>query len=46
MDSCLGMGIPVAGVIGGGYDDDPRKVADRHSIVVEAATQIWKDHRL
>lgn len=36
-DECLRRGIPVAGVIGGGYDKDPMALAYRHSIVHRAA---------
>lgn len=33
--------IPVATVIGGGYDDDRARLAKRHGIVVEAACQLF-----
>ncbi|WP_338355093.1 histone deacetylase [uncultured Marinobacter sp.] len=33
--------IPVATVIGGGYDDDRVKLAKRHGIVVEAASRVF-----
>jgi len=34
-------GIPVATVIGGGYDDDRMKLARRHGIVVEEAARVF-----
>ncbi|WOC27125.1 histone deacetylase [Pseudoalteromonas sp. N1230-9] len=36
---CLERNIPVATVIGGGYDKDHRRLAARHGIVVEQAAQ-------
>jgi acetoin utilization deacetylase AcuC-like enzyme len=35
------LDIPVATVIGGGYDDDRVKLAKRHGIVVEAASRVF-----
>lgn len=34
-------GIPVATVIGGGYDDNRMKLAQRHGIVVEEASRVF-----
>ncbi len=36
---CLEHNVPVATVIGGGYDKDHRRLAARHGIVVEQAAQ-------
>ena len=33
--------IPIATVMGGGYSDDNRELANRHATVVKAAHQIW-----
>jgi acetoin utilization deacetylase AcuC-like enzyme len=33
-------GVPIAAVIGGGYDDDPRRLAARHAILFEEAAQV------
>ena len=45
LDACLRRGIPVATVIGGGYDDlDP--LVDRHSLVFRAATEQARLHGL
>jgi acetoin utilization deacetylase AcuC-like enzyme len=45
-ETCVQRGIPVVGVIGGGYDKDSLKLARRHSIVHEAAAFIWRKHHL
>lgn len=37
----LGRGIPVATVIGGGYDDDRKRLARRHAIVTEVASELY-----
>lgn len=37
---CRDKGIPVATVIGGGYDDDRRALARRHALVIEEAARI------
>ena len=34
---CQQFGVPVATVIGGGYDKDHARLAERHSIVVKQA---------
>jgi acetoin utilization deacetylase AcuC-like enzyme len=43
--ACLDRGIPVATVIGGGYDALPA-LAARHGLVVRAATDLARRHRL
>ena len=47
MDSLLSIvqmpkGVPVATVIGGGYDDDPIALARRHALVVRAAALVCR----
>ncbi|WP_105169960.1 histone deacetylase family protein [Pseudoalteromonas sp. T1lg23B] len=37
---CQQHGIPVATVIGGGYDKDHQRLAQRHSIVIEQAAKL------
>ncbi|MEM7267899.1 MAG: histone deacetylase [Pseudomonadota bacterium] len=32
--------VPIVGVLGGGYGDDPRKIAERHAILFEEAAKI------
>ncbi|MGL6134052.1 MAG: histone deacetylase family protein [Prochlorococcaceae cyanobacterium] len=45
LDACLRRGIPVASVIGGGYDDLPRLV-ERHGLVFRAAAEQARLHGL
>ena len=45
LDACLRRGIPVATVIGGGYDD-LSPLVDRHSLVFRAATEQARLHGL
>jgi acetoin utilization deacetylase AcuC-like enzyme len=35
-----GAGIPFVGVVGGGYDDDPVRLAERHAILFEEAARV------
>lgn len=42
LTACREHGVPVATVIGGGYDDDRPALARRHALVVEAAHQLWR----
>lgn len=42
IDTCVSQGLPVACVIGGGYDRQEEKVAWRHSLLHQAAHQIWQ----
>jgi acetoin utilization deacetylase AcuC-like enzyme len=46
LDTCLGLGVPVAGYVGGGYDADLDVLADRHICLHRAAAQMWQDHGL
>lgn len=46
LDRCVGMGIPVAAVVGGGYDDDIDALARRHAIVHEECAYVWRKHRM
>jgi acetoin utilization deacetylase AcuC-like enzyme len=46
LDACLGRGVPVAGVVGGGYDDDLETLAARHAALHEAGLRMWRDHGL
>jgi acetoin utilization deacetylase AcuC-like enzyme len=39
-------GIPVAAVIGGGYDRDVDALARRHGIVHEECSYVWRKHHL
>ncbi len=41
---CAESSIPVATVIGGGYDKDQKALAQRHAIAVEEAATLYKAH--
>ncbi len=41
LETLKAANIPVATVIGGGYDDDRLALAKRHAIVVEVAHALW-----
>ncbi|MDO6570845.1 histone deacetylase [Gilvimarinus sp. 1_MG-2023] len=41
LEICKSYAIPVATVIGGGYDDDRKALAKRHALVVEQAHRLW-----
>ncbi|XP_075265613.1 uncharacterized protein SYNPCC7002_A1628-like [Convolutriloba macropyga] len=43
---CLGEGIPVAGLVGGGYDQDLDVLADRHLHLHKAALDLWTEYQL
>ena len=40
LEMCLAKAIPVATVIGGGYDDDRLALSRRHALVVEVANEL------
>ena len=44
LSTLLARNIPVATVIGGGYDDDREALAKRHEIAVEVADELMKKH--
>jgi acetoin utilization deacetylase AcuC-like enzyme len=46
LEHCLGLGIPIAGVIGGGYQQDLERLARRHCILHRVATMLYEQHRL
>jgi acetoin utilization deacetylase AcuC-like enzyme len=46
LENCVQRAIPTACVIGGGYDTDVDRLALRHSIVHQAASEIYARHRL
>ncbi|REG84242.1 histone deacetylase family protein [Marinomonas pollencensis] len=43
ISQCVEQGIPVACVIGGGYDRQEESVAWRHSLLHQAANQVWQE---
>ncbi|TYL48242.1 histone deacetylase [Marinomonas sp. IMCC 4694] len=42
IETCVALNLPTACVIGGGYDRQEEKVAWRHSLLHQAANQVWK----
>ncbi|WP_239495543.1 histone deacetylase [Marinomonas primoryensis] len=44
IQTCVALNLPTACVIGGGYDRQEEKVAWRHSLLHQAADQIWKEY--
>ena len=46
LETIVSRGIPVACVIGGGYDADVERLARRHALMHQAATDIYSRHRL
>jgi acetoin utilization deacetylase AcuC-like enzyme len=46
LDRCVSLGIPVAALVGGGYDKDVDALARRHAIVHEECAYVWRKHRM
>ena len=46
LDRCLARGIPVATVLGGGYDEDVEALARRHALAIETAVRLAEAYRL
>ena len=42
IEQVLDFGVPIACVIGGGYDHDHQVIAARHSLLHQAAAEIWQ----
>ena len=45
LESCHAAGVPVAGVVGGGYSDDLEALANRHAILHRTAAAMLEDRR-
>ncbi|MEO1237298.1 MAG: histone deacetylase [Planctomycetota bacterium] len=43
IERCREQGVAVAGVIGGGYDADHRRLAGRHATLHRAASAVWAE---
>lgn len=43
LSRCLERDIPVAGLLGGGYDPDPARVAARHALLPLTAATLWQE---
>lgn len=46
LTTCVAAGYPVAGVIGGGYDDNLADLVYRHSLLHRAAVTVYQQYRL
>ena len=46
LSTCVGMGYPVACVIGGGYGEDMNALLDRHMLMHRAASDVFRHYRL
>ncbi len=46
LERCVGAEIPVAAVIGGGYDKDVDALARRHAIVHEECAYVWRKYNM
>jgi acetoin utilization deacetylase AcuC-like enzyme len=46
IETCVALKLPTACVIGGGYDRQEEKVAWRHSLLHQAANQVWQEYFL
>lgn len=46
LDRCVAAKIPVAAVVGGGYDKDVDALARRHAIVHEECAYVWRKYKM
>jgi acetoin utilization deacetylase AcuC-like enzyme len=46
LDRCVSLNIPVAAVVGGGYDKDVDALARRHAIVHEECAYVWRKYKM
>ena len=46
LETCIQRDIPIAAVIGGGYDKDVEALARRHAIVHEECAYVWRKYRM
>jgi acetoin utilization deacetylase AcuC-like enzyme len=46
IERCIAAQIPVAAVVGGGYDPDVEKLGRRHAIVHQECAHVWRKFRL
>ena len=46
LERCVTAGIPVAAVVGGGYDADVDALARRHAIVHEECGYVWRKYQM
>ena len=46
IDTCVARSVPIACVIGGGYDRNAQALARRHALLHRAASHVWRQRRL
>lgn len=46
LERCVNADIPVAAVVGGGYDKDVDALARRHAIIHEECAYVWRKNRM
>lgn len=46
IETCVGRGIPVAAVVGGGYDNDVRVLGRRHALVHRVCAHVWRQRQM
>jgi len=46
IEKCVREGIPICGVVGGGYDKDINALARRHAILHEEGAYVWRKYKL
>jgi acetoin utilization deacetylase AcuC-like enzyme len=46
LDTVIGAGVPLAGVVGGGYSPDIEELASRHCVLHRVAQEMFVDHGL
>ena len=44
--TCVNRDIPLACVVGGGYDDDVKIVGQRHALVHRVCAQVWRENKM
>ncbi len=43
--TCVDAGIPIAVVVGGGYDNDVKELGRRHALVNRVCAEVWREMR-
>jgi len=46
LDRCVSLRIPIAAVVGGGYDKDVDALGRRHAIVHEECAYVWRKYQM
>ncbi|KAL7543639.1 hypothetical protein ACHAXR_012962 [Thalassiosira sp. AJA248-18] len=44
--SCVNKNVPVAAVVGGGYDNDVEVLGRRHALVHRVCAQVWRERKM